>query len=76
MIRGVEHRADLFDRKPVALQKLRVHLHMYLSLQSASQRRLGDPIDLLEPSLEDHLGEVLERRQVALASDAQRHDRL
>ena len=67
---------DGLDGEAVAFQQSRIDLDMDLALESARQRRLGHAVDLLQATLEHHLGQVFECGEIGVAGNTHRHDRL
>ena len=64
------------DLDVVGLQQTRIHLDVNLTLEATRDRRLGNPVDLLQAALEHLLGQILERPQIVPAGNADGDDRL
>ena len=75
-VRSVDGGEDLADLDVIGLQQTRIHLNVNLTLEATYDRRLSNPVDLLQAALEHLLSQILERPQIVPAGDADGDDRL
>ncbi len=56
--------------------RLRIHLHLDLTVQASGDGGLGDSVELLQPPAEDRLGRLLGRPEIGASGHRDRHDGL
>ena len=63
-------------REPVGVEQPGVDVDLDLAVEPAGDRRLRDPVELLEPAAEHRLGQLLGLPQIGFSRHREHHDRL
>ena len=71
----VERARDLGQGNPIRLEERRVHINLNLAVEATGDRRLRHPVELLQATAEDAIGNFLVLKKVGAPGQGDRQDR-